>query len=590
MGLPINLTHFEASPLYYPSYSQLRPNECLPVLYVDQPGHRRGSAPASEHAWVDRRIALLAARGDTRSMADSSPELADAPPEADLSGRRLGGFRLLRRIGRGAMAEVYLAHQDSLGRQVAVKVLKSQLATDESYVRRFHNEARAAASLVHANIVQIYEVGSADGIHYIAQEYVAGKNLQETMTRRGPPPLSRAVDILRQVAAALAKASAAGIVHRDIKPENIMLARTGEVKVADFGLARVTDGDGSLNVTRVGMTMGTPLYMSPEQIEGRPLDPRSDIYSLGVTCYLMLAGAVPFQGETALSVAMQHVRSQPARLEQLRPDLPPALCRIVHRMLAKDPNDRYATARDLLVDLRCVPLAEGEDARHGLDEASADDVSGEQAVAERAASARLASAMRTAAQATRRRRRRRAAWLGAGAAALLLGGWIGWSTRPPFLLADVAVVGATKQNSAQEQLYFAKATGSEEWLRSVAQFFPDAEYEVRLANEELARRYLYQGRWDEAQRLFDVFAGSDDPDARAFGLAGQSIVLARRGAYERSTQLLAELWPMRERLDLHMLRLLRATLQADWRAVQKQTGQQEDEALRRWLEEEFQLE
>ncbi|HJT31177.1 MAG TPA: hypothetical protein VJ783_03945, partial [Pirellulales bacterium] len=189
----------------------------------------------------------------------------------------------------------------------------------------------------------------------------------------------------------------------------------------------------------------------------------------------------------------------------------------------------------------------------------------------------------------RHRRRRRAAWLAAAAAAMLLGGWLAWATLPPFLLADAAVTGVTKQASAQEQLYFAKAMDSEESLRSVARFFPQAEYEIRLANEELARRYLYQGRWEEAQRLFDAFAGSDDLDARAFGLAGQSIVWAHRGQYQRSAQLLAELWPMHERLDWHMLRLLRATLQADGRALQERSGRQEDEAIRHWLDEEFQI-
>src|SRR5215469_2901593 len=137
--------------------------------------------------------------------------------DADLSGRQIASFRLLRRLGRGAMAEVYLADQESLGRQVAVKILKSKLAADETYVRRFQNEARAAAALVHANIVQIYEVGSVDGLHYIAQEYVQGQNLQELMTRRGPPGLADALAIMRQVAAALNKAAAVGIVHRDIK-------------------------------------------------------------------------------------------------------------------------------------------------------------------------------------------------------------------------------------------------------------------------------------------------------------------------------------------------------------------------------------
>ncbi|HEX5446801.1 MAG TPA: protein kinase, partial [Pirellulales bacterium] len=331
-----------------------------------------------------------------------------------------------------------------------------------------------------------------------------------------------------------------------------------------------------------GMTMGTPLYMSPEQIEGRPLDPRSDIYSLGVTCYQMLAGAAPFQGETALSVAMQHVRSQPARLEQLRPDLPPALCRIVHRMLAKDPAERYAQARDILTDLRHAGLPAADTEPAALDEPLASP-----AIGDGAASERLTSAMRAAARAASGRRRRRAAWLAAGSAAMLLGGWLGWSTRAPFLLEGADLPKVTRQSSPQEQLYFAKATGSEAWLKSVARFFPDAEYEIRLAEEELARRYLYQGRWDEAERLFDAFAGADDLDTRAFGLAGQSILISRRGDFQRSAQLLAELWPMRERLDWHMLRLLRATLQADWRASQQQAGRQEDETVRRWLDEEF---
>jgi len=278
-------------------------------------------------------------------MTDAASKTGEAPAEADLSGRQLGDFRLLRRLGRGAMAEVYLAEQGSLRRQVAIKVLKSQLATDETYVRRFHNEAQAAASLIHANIVQIYDVGSTEGIHYIAQEYVQGQNLQELMVRRGPPPLKQAVGIMCQVAAALYKASTAGIVHRDIKPENIMLARTGEVKVADFGLARLS-GDAA-NLTQVGITMGTPLYMSPEQVEGRSLDPRSDIYSFGITCYQMLAGKPPFSGDTALSVAVQHLRSQAEPLENLRPDLPAALCRIVHKMLSKDPAQRHASAREL---------------------------------------------------------------------------------------------------------------------------------------------------------------------------------------------------------------------------------------------------
>lgn len=171
-------------------------------------------------------------------MSDANPPATGTSPvaDADLAGRQLGGYRLLRRLGKGAMAEVYLADQLSLGRQVAIKVLRSNLATDATYVERFGAEARAAAQLIHANIVQIYEVGYADGSHFIAQEYVQGLNLAELMTRRGPPETARVVAIVRQVAAAFHKAAQHGIVHRDIKPENIMLSADGDVKVADFGL------------------------------------------------------------------------------------------------------------------------------------------------------------------------------------------------------------------------------------------------------------------------------------------------------------------------------------------------------------------
>src|SRR5215216_2384235 len=187
--------------------------------------------------------------------------------DGDLTGRELGDYRVLRRLGAGGMAEVYLAEQRSLGRQVALKVLQAALARDSSYVLRFQHEARAAASLVHANIVQIYEVGQSGGVHFIAQEYVRGKNLGEVLKREAALNPRLVLDVLRQVAAALCKAAEAGIVHRDLKPENILLSHSGEVKVADFGLARMESVDAK-TLTQVGVAMGTPLYMSPEQIEG----------------------------------------------------------------------------------------------------------------------------------------------------------------------------------------------------------------------------------------------------------------------------------------------------------------------------------
>ncbi len=284
-------------------------------------------------------------------MNDPVPSPAASPPDPDLSGRELGDYRVLRRLGRGAMAEVYLAEQSSLKRQVALKILRRSLAGDENYVRRFHNEAQAVAALVHANIVQIYEVGCIDEIHFIAQEYVQGVNLREQVSRDGPLEGKLSLNILRQTAAALQKSGEEGIVHRDIKPENIMLSSRGEVKVADFGLARIADDD-SLNLTRVGITMGTPLYMSPEQVEGRRLDHRSDLYSLGVTAYHMLAGRPPFGGNTALNVAVQHLQTDPTPLATYRSDLPEEYCAIVHKMLAKQPDDRFQSAAELLSALR----------------------------------------------------------------------------------------------------------------------------------------------------------------------------------------------------------------------------------------------
>src|SRR5262245_48587019 len=283
----------------------------------------------------------------------TTPAAADVKHEPDLSGRRLGDYQFLRRLGRGGMAEVYLAEQLSLRRQVAMKVLRQSLASDDSYVRRFHHEAQSAAKLVHASIVTIHEVGCVEGWHYIAQEYVAGQNLKQLLSRGGRGlDAAQAVTIMRQVASALGKAAEQNITHRDIKPENIMLSSSGEVKVADFGLARVAQAGEALNLTQAGITMGTPLYMSPEQVEGKEVDPRSDLYSLGVTAYHMLAGRPPFDGETALAVAVQHLKNEPNRLELVRPDLPEGLCRIVHKLLAKQPKDRYQKAVELLKDLK----------------------------------------------------------------------------------------------------------------------------------------------------------------------------------------------------------------------------------------------
>ena len=275
----------------------------------------------------------------------------DAHPEGravdqDLAGLSLGGYRLVRRLGSGAMADVYLAEQTSLGRQVAVKVLRSGTARNTAAIERFEQEARAAASLVHGHIVQIHEVACIDGIHFLAEEYVAGPSLKAWLNARGPVDARQAIWILNQVGSALARSAEQGIVHRDIKPENLLLTLAGEVKVADFGLARVLSEN--LDLTQDGMTLGTPLYMSPEQGEGRSVDARSDLYSLGATVYHLLAGRPPYSGPSAVAVVMAHIKEPLPPLSSARPDLPAGLCEIVDRLLAKQPTDRFESPQALL--------------------------------------------------------------------------------------------------------------------------------------------------------------------------------------------------------------------------------------------------
>jgi serine/threonine-protein kinase len=292
---------------------------------------------------------------DPKKKPPVPPPVSPPPADFDLTDQRLGDFHLLRRLGRGGMGDVYLAEQDSLKRQVALKVLRPSLAGDTNYVQRFQQEARAAARLVHANIVQIYEVGVNGGVHYIAQEYVPGGNLRQLLARQGKPfEVAMLVPIFRQVLSALHKAGELGIVHRDIKPENIMLTPAGEVKVADFGLARISGDGEALQLTQQGMTMGSPLYMSPEQAEGQAVDPRSDLYSLGATMFHMLAGRPPFEGNNALAVAVQHVKSPPPDLKALRPDVPPPLCLLVQKLLAKKPSDRFPNAAETLKALHAL--------------------------------------------------------------------------------------------------------------------------------------------------------------------------------------------------------------------------------------------
>ncbi len=472
--------------------------------------------------------------------------------ELDLSGRQLGDYRTLRRLGRGGMADVYLAEQSSLRRQVALKVLKRELSSDDTYVRRFHFEAQAAAGLVHANIVQIYEVGRADGYHYIAQEYVQGYNLRELLTRRGLPEPKLALSILRQVTAALARAAEQGVIHRDIKPENIMLTKDGEVKVADFGLARIAGNGNALNLTQVGITMGTPLYMSPEQVEGRSLDTRSDLYSLGVTAYHMLAGEPPFRGETALAVAIQHVRSEPERLEGLRPDLPAGLCRVVHKMMAKQPEQRFQHPRDVLRELRTLQSPDGE-AGPSSEEWSVGELSalGETPIA---FTQELEGLMKTQALLASNNR-----WWKYAAAvavvALLAGGLIGMASRESFLLADQAANSMIPEKETVEQqayyaLFFEAGNDPEAWRAVIdhPESSPE-QYWVGHARETLAMIYLKQGQYDLALERFQELEQmpSVEQESRARGLAGQAVIYAIDENSQRFAEKMTELQSLFEK-------------------------------------------
>ena len=275
---------------------------------------------------------------------------------ADLTEKKLGEFQLLRPLGSGGMADVYLAEQTTLQRYVAVKVMKPALMahSGQDMVARFKQEAMMAAGLNHPNIVQVYTIGEEDGLHYIAQEFVQGKDLATILKGRGKPDIASALHVMRQVASALKASGHAGIVHRDIKPENIMVTKKGEVKVADFGLAQL----GESNTEKKGVTMGTPLYMSPEQVSGRELDPRSDVYSFGVTAYQLLCGETPFKGNTPVAIAMQHLKNSPPPLKEKNPALPDVLCRLVHRMMAKRRSLRYQSADEVLEDLKKLIVAQ----------------------------------------------------------------------------------------------------------------------------------------------------------------------------------------------------------------------------------------
>jgi len=294
---------------------------------------------------------------DSAALSTASAELGELDGEKDIVGRILGGkYRIIQRIGGGGMGSVYKAEQTYFDRIVAVKILHSHLCVNKSFLQRFHQEARIMSQVVHPNAVKLFDFGVDGNLPYLVLEFVEGITLKETLTKNGALPLARINRILQQTCSALTAAHALNIVHRDLKPDNIMLGVGSDgkesVRVLDFGIAKVLHNSGervgSL-MTQVGMLMGTPAYISPELAMEKELDPRSDVYSIGVVLYEMLTAEIPFKSSSPLETYIQHIRNTPVPVRRLRPelDIPEQVCDVVMKTLEKNPDDRYQSASEL---------------------------------------------------------------------------------------------------------------------------------------------------------------------------------------------------------------------------------------------------
>jgi serine/threonine protein kinase len=279
--------------------------------------------------------------------------------EDPLLGKTIRGkYRVLKKLGAGGMGAVYLAEQLSIGRKVALKVLQREFAMDDEFIKRFHQEARLAASLNHRHVITIHDFDQTDdGNLFIAMEYVEGQNLKSIIQQR-PLKLARALRFAVQIAEGLSAAHRAGVIHRDIKPENIMILQVlEEVRLMDFGISRLRDTETLARLTQPGMIMGTPAYMAPEQIEGHEVDEKSDIYAFGVVLYEMLTGETPFKAPTPTALLMKHIKELPVPLRQLRADVPGGVEHLVMQTLEKQPERRQSAMEEIAIELRRIERA-----------------------------------------------------------------------------------------------------------------------------------------------------------------------------------------------------------------------------------------
>ena len=467
--------------------------------------------------------------GDGDATPSRASELTKEGTSGSLVGSRLGDFQVMRKLGRGGMADVYAARQLSLARDVALKILRPDYARDKDYIHRFRREARAAAKLNHQNIVQVYEVGNVDSVYYIAQELIDGENLRQILDRKGVIGLDEAVQVLLGVASALEVAADAGITHRDIKPENVMRNLRGTIKVADFGLARIgADVDATQsNLTQVGLTLGTPRYMSPEQVQGKSVDIRSDLYSLGVTAYHLLSGRPPFEAEDSLALALMHLHETPVPLDRTRarrnsdgdPDLPEWLIAVVSRLMNKLPQERFQSPSELLDGIR--------------NEAAVSNLGGI-GVGTAAATIRLQRATHQMRKLPMKRALSITAAILLPIACCGIAWWFAAARKPKTVNGLLSPEVVTKAESVDQQFIMAMYRNDEAAWRSVMEFYPiednatNAAYHAK-ATWQLARLFINDGRLREAEKLVNVLLQQANVDQvyQVLALAQRCQVLAK---------------------------------------------------------------